>query len=133
MRGIVYRRSRSLLIVLALALACACAKAPPDLSPAGTAAFHATRVVKALDQFRDIATAANAETPPLISTVTTRQIVLYHRSAVTTIGATPSGWVATVQAGLDEVKDRLPSTERKLLDPYIVFVQTLIREVTRDR
>ena len=120
-------------IIFALALACACAKAPPDLSPAGTAAFHGMRVVKALDQFRDIATAANAETPPLVSTATTRQIVLYHKSAVTIIGATPDGWISVVQIGLDELKDRLPPAERKLLDPYIVFVQTIIREVTRDR
>lgn len=128
------RRARALsLIVIVLALAVACAKAPPNLSPAGTAAFHATRVVKALDVFRDAAISANDQSPPLISTATTRQIVLYHKSAVTMIGAAPSGWVLVVQTGLTELDKNLPTHERQQLAPYVALVRTLIVEVTRDR
>ena len=128
------KRGFSTLIAALLVMATVgCAKAPPSLSPAGTAAFHATRIVRALDLFRDAAISANDQSPPLISTNTTRQIVLYHRSAVTTIGAAPSGWAPVVQTGLAELVKNLPAHERQQLAPYVVLVQTLIAEVTRDR
>ena len=120
----------SLALVILLAVP-GCVHAPPNLSPSGVAAFNATRVVKALDVLRDFAVDANAQIPPLLSTATTRKVVTYHRSAVTTIGAVPSGWVPVVTTGLDEVLRDLPDTERATLTPYVALVKTLILEVSR--
>ena len=87
-----------------LSLICApgsCAKAPPTLSPAGTAAFHALQVGHALDIVRDVANDANRQTPPLISNTALLKIVNWHEAAVRTIVAVPSGWKPTVLAGLE--------------------------------
>lgn len=118
------------IVTLFLLSACA-ANVPPNLSPAGVAAFQGTRVVKALDVLRDAAVDANAQIPPLLSTATTRKVVTYHESAIKTIQAAPSGWAPTVQAGLTEVLKDLPATERQQLAPYVTLAQTLIKEVTR--
>ena len=80
-----------------------CAPTPKPLSPEAVIAFHATRVVQVLDVFRDAAIAANEVTPPLVSTDSTRRVVLFHKSAVTTIRVSPSGWRPTVKAGLFEL------------------------------
>lgn len=118
-------------LILILVLLAACAKAPPTLSPAGTAAFQATRVVKALDVLRDVAISANEQSPPLLSTATTRKVVLYHRSAVTVLGTAPEGWREVVGTGLSELHQSLSPAEQRQLDPYIRLVQTLIEEVMR--
>jgi len=110
-------------------LSSACAKAPPNLSPSGAAAFQATRVVKAIDLVRDTAIAADAQTPPLVSPATTRAIVTWHRAAVTTIGAAPSGWKPTVTTGLDQVDRALAEGERAVLAPYLALARALIAEV----
>lgn len=109
----------------------ACTPPPPNLTPEATLAFKATRVVKALDILRDTAVDANAQTPPLLSEVTTRKVVTYHQSALKVIEATPSGWKPIVQAGLTEVESNLPPPERALLGPYIALAKTIIDEVTR--
>jgi hypothetical protein len=116
--------------VLCLSLAscqASCAgKAPPTLSPAGTAAFNATRVVKALDILRDFAVDGEAQTPPVISTDNTRKVVAFHRAAVTTIGAVPGGWKPVVTTGLDQLQhDLLPEEWRRIL-PYVALVKSAI-------
>lgn len=108
-----------------------CAKAPPALSPAGTAAFNATRVVKALDVLRDVAIDAEAQSPKLISTANTRKIVSYHEAAVKTIGAVPGGWRPTVLAGLEQLRAEIPAGEYARIAPFVALVQTLIAEVSQ--
>lgn len=127
------RRFTHPLLALALIMTIsACAShTPPTLSPAGVAAFNATKVVKALDVLRDTAVAANAQVPPLVTEDSTRAVVTYHRAAVTTIGATPSGWAPTVRIGLDAVAQALSPAERQQLAPYIALLKTLIAKVTQ--
>ena len=120
--------NRALLIGVVVWLS-ACASAPPNLSPAGVTAFNNTRVVKGLDLVRDTAITANAQTPPLVSTDTTRKIVTYHRSALLVIRDVPTGWKASVLTGLDETVKNLPGNEAQLFAPYVALVKTLIQEI----
>jgi hypothetical protein len=127
-------RTLILYVVTAFSLALvltapSCAKAPPSLSPTGTAAFQATRVVKALDVLQDFAIAAEAQTPKLLTTEHTRTVIDFVAASVKTIGAVPSGWKPPVVAALAQLqKDVLPAEWARLL-PYIALVQSLI-EVT---
>lgn len=107
----------------------ACAKAPPTLSPAGVRAFNTARVVKALDVLRDTAISANAQVPPLVSTDTTRKVVLYHQATLKTIQALETGWQAAVRAGLDSVVQTLPPNEQAILGPYAVLISAILAEV----
>ena len=122
------QKRRSILPVLLVLALAGCAKAPPTLSPAGVAAFNATRVVKALDLVRDTAIAANAQTPPLVSTANTRIVVNVYESAVRTIAAAPNGWKAIVSKALDELPNQL-GAEYSQIEPYVNLVKTLIAEV----
>jgi hypothetical protein len=121
-------RSRLAALCVALALMTAC-HTPPNLTPEAVVAFHNTRVIKGLDLIRDTAIAANAQNPPLVSTATTRKVVLFHRSALDTIYAGP-GWQPKVLTALDETVRDLPSAESRLVAPYVVLVKTIIQEVT---
>ena len=112
-----------------LVLLTGCQAPPPNLTPQATQAFYAHRVVKGLDILRDTAIDANAQTPPLLSEATTRKVVTWHQSALKTIQAIPSGWQATVSAGLDELLKDLPPAEANLLRPYVAMAKTLIAEV----
>jgi len=131
MRRVRHRAAVLLLLAGAVWGGESCASAPPQLSPSGVAAFQARRVVKALDILRDFAIDAEAQTPKVLSTTTTRKVVTYHRSAVSTIGQVPSGWAPTVSQGLLEVQRDLPAAERARLGPYFSLVSALIAEVTR--
>jgi hypothetical protein len=106
-----------------------CAKAPPNLSPVGVRAFHATRAVQVLDLVRDTAIAAEAATPQLLSTESTRAVVTWHRAAVAAAGATPAGWQASVLAGLENVERALKPDEQQVLRPYLVLAKSILREV----
>lgn len=117
-------------IVLAFTLY-GCASAPPTLSPVGLAAFHAHEIVKVLDVVRDAAVSAEAQTPKLLSTDTTRNVVIWHRSALVTIRTVPYGWQGAVLAGLDEVSKNVPTHERAVLAPYLAMAKLVIREVGR--
>jgi hypothetical protein len=124
------RRARSSALLLVLLLAAACYK-PATLTPAGVVAFNATRVVKALDVLRDFAVDANAQTPPLLTTATTRTVVTYHRAAVSVIGQSPSGWVPIVVAGLEQLQTTIPAPEYQRLAPYVSLVSTLVKELSK--
>jgi len=102
---------------------------PLGLSPQAREAWYATRVIQALDLLRDTAIDANAQTPPLIATATTRKIVVYHRSAITFIHEIPGGWKATVVAGIVEIEDNLSLKEYQLLSPYTRLVKAALAEV----
>jgi len=139
----------ALLVALAFfaVWASGCAPTPKPLSPAATAAFHATRVVAVLDVFRDAAIAANSVTPPIVTTASTREVVLWHKTALKTIAAVPTGWQATVKAGLFEFTchpmaaplpppappppctPRLKPGEVEKLIPYVGLALVVINEV----
>jgi hypothetical protein len=123
-------RSAVLLFIVGL-LVTSCAKHPPALTPVGVAAFQRTEVQKNLDLLRDIAQAANAQTPPLISTATTRKVTTYHLSAIRIIHDSAAGWQAAVTTGLDEVLKDVPATERAVLAPYVTLIKAVLTEVTR--
>lgn len=109
-------------------VAVSCAHPSPNLSPVGVRAFYATRAVNVLDVVRDTAIAAEAATPKLLSTSSTRAVVEWHRAAVAAAGATPSGWEATVLASLDGVERNLEPPERAVLAPYFALVRAILQE-----
>jgi hypothetical protein len=115
-----------LLLCLCLSFV-SCASAPPSLTPTGVAAFNARRVVKSLDLIRDVA--IDAEANKVLSTDTTRRVVVFHRSSLETIRAVQNGWKTTVLAALDEVPKNLSDKERMVLAPYLALTKTLILEV----
>lgn len=118
-------------LLTSLMLDTACVKAQPTLTPVGVAAFHGTQVVQALDLIRDIAINAESQTPKLLSTNTVRTVVTWHRTAVQTIGAVPTGWQASVLASLNGVDAGLTPSERAVLAPYLALARTLLLEVGR--
>lgn len=99
-----------------------------NLSPSGRAAYHATRAVKALDLLRDIAITAEQQSPKLMSTASTRKVVLYHQSVVKTIAAVPDGWVAIAEQGLTELQKQIPLEEWQQIEPYVRLVLALYKE-----
>jgi hypothetical protein len=126
------RRYRAVTVLTAMLTAIAlfgCAKAPPTLSPAGAAAFQATRVVKALDVLRDFAIEAEAQNPKVLSTANTRKVVTFHESAVKTIGAVPGGWKPTVTAGLDQLQHDVSAADWQRVVPYVNLIKALIAGV----
>jgi hypothetical protein len=122
-------RVRLSLVLLVLVAAIGCAHAPPTLSPVGRTAFYNTRVIKGLDILRDFAVDANAQVPPLMSTDTTRKVVLYHRSALNVIHSTGNGWQPVVLTGLEEVARNLPTKEAQLIAPYVGLIKAIVAEV----
>jgi hypothetical protein len=106
-----------------------CASAPPNLSPAAHVAFVNTRAIKGLDILRDFAIDANNQQPPIISTATTRKVVLYHESSVKIIDASGSGWRAAVLTGLDELVKEIPANESPKLTPYVILLKTILTEI----
>ena len=118
------RRLRSTLLLLVIY---GCASAPPQLSPEAAIAWKGTQVIKALDTVRDMAIAASATVPPLLSTATTRKIVVYHDSALDLVHAAPSGWLRIVEVGLEELLQDLPERDKQLLGSYIGLAQGVIR------
>jgi hypothetical protein len=133
-------RMPAILLAAALSLGAlglpACSNnAPPateptaNLTPSGRAAYQATRVVKALDVLRDIAISAEEQSPKLMSTNSTRKVILYHQAIVKTIRAVPDGWVAVAQEGLDNLRKEIPADEWKQIDPYVRLVLAIYQEV----
>jgi hypothetical protein len=112
-------------------LGAGCAKAPPNLSPQANVAFQKTRVIKALDLARDFAIDGEAQVPKVVSTKTTRDIVLWHQSSLKVMQASDTGWVEAVNAGLTEVVNKLEPAEKQKFTPYVVLVQTILREAVR--
>lgn len=121
-----YRAVTVLVVMLTAVALFGCSHAPPTLSPAGVAAFQATRVVKALDVLRDFAIDAEAQNPKVLSTANTRLVVTFHESAIKTIAAVPGGWKPTVTAGLDQLQHDLSGADWKRVAPYVNLVKALI-------
>jgi hypothetical protein len=123
---------RSILVPLLLAFVLAapgCAKTPPTLTPVGAAAFHKTETIKDLNLFRDVAIAANAQTPPFLDTASTRKIVTFHKSALLIMDKAGSGWQAAVQTALNELLKDLPADAAMKLAPYVTLLNTILAEV----
>jgi hypothetical protein len=139
---------RALIVLLMLAVVPACTKTPPELTPEAAIAFQSTRVIKVLDVVRDAAIAANELVPPIISTNDTRTVVLWHKTAVQTIAATPGGWKPTVKAATyaltchplayvpgpgipqpEACQPQIPADANARLRPYIGLALTVIAEV----
>jgi len=117
-------------VVLCGALAVAdCTHAPPNLSPVGVTAFNNNRIQHGFDLIRDTAQDANAQTPPLISTATTRKVTVWHESAIKLLHET--GGLNRLTLGLDELLKDVPPTESQLLLPYVTLAKTIIAEVVK--
>lgn len=90
----------TLIIGITLVGLMGCQPAPPNLTPDAQAAFQASRVITVLDVVRDAAISANALAPATFSTGDTRNVVVWHQTAVKVIQAAPGGWKATVRQSL---------------------------------
>ena len=124
-----HRPYRTIVLALALLSTSCASHVPSSLSPAGAAAFQATRVVRALDVLQDFAIAAEAQNPKLLSTNNTRTVINFVASAVKTIDAVPGGWRPTVTAGLVQLQHDLPPGEWQRIAPYVQLLKVLIAEV----
>jgi hypothetical protein len=120
------------IIWLPLVFALGCVHAPATLTPQGTADFNATQVIKTLDLLRDAAINANAQTPPLLTTPTTRKIVNFHALALKTIDASRSGWKPAVSVALFQLMadPSLLPTEVQFLQPYFNVAKAIIDAYT---
>jgi hypothetical protein len=114
---------------LVLSSAPSCRHAPPTLSQPAAAAFEKTRVIKGLDLLRDFAIDAEAASPQVLPTATTRKIVQAHQSILRIMDAAGAGWQAIVATTLDEVVNSLPAGDKGKVAPYVALVKTLLQEV----
>lgn len=124
-------RLAALLSMLALFSSLGCAKAPPTLSPEAQQAFYKTRVIKALDLARDFAIDGEATTPQVLSTETTRKIVLWHQASLKVIQASDAGWAAAITQSLTELRNGLADAEKQKFGPYLALIQVTLQEVLR--
>lgn len=129
MRSVALARATAILAVLVLLNFVGCAKAPPNLTPTGNAAFQKTRVIKALDVLRDFAIDAEAQTPKVLPTATTRKVVQYHQSSLKVMQASDAGWKEAVLAGLNELVGNLNADEKTKFTPYVTLLTTILQEV----
>jgi len=126
------------LIVLALLSLVACTTTihPPsadptiNLSAQGKAAYNATKVIKALDVFRDVTIAAYRQ--GLISKQNAQLITIYHQSSVKTINAVPDGWRTIVDSGLTELAKQVPADQWKQVKPFADLIKTVLALTTGD-
>ena len=94
-------------ILFVLALASACTKTPPNLSPAGQAAFKADQIVLRVNELERAAIQANATGG--LDLKTTGLVVKFCVDADKTLKAVPAGWQATVAAGWTALKRDIPT------------------------
>lgn len=114
----------ALVAVFALSVAGCANHAPPTLTPAGQAAFNQHAVQRNLDVLRDIAIDAN--TSGVISTADTRLVVQFHKSAITIVHESTSGWQTLVGTSLDQTLANLSPATRATLNPYVQLIKTAI-------
>ena len=120
-------RLRSL--VLIALLASYCAHTPPSLSPPAQTAWQQHEIQKNLDMIRDIAQDANAQHPPVLSTAATRQITLWHTTAISLVHDAPAGWRLTVLEGLDAFRTNLAPNEYRIIAPYVGLAQLVLKNI----
>ena len=120
---------KAIILALLCVSFCACAPAPSGLSTAGLQAWHQHEVQKDLDIVRDLAVEANMQTPPILSTETTRKIVLFHKTAITLIHDAPSGWKALVLTSMDALKQDLTVAEYAVIAPYLAVARSVVQSL----
>ena len=122
------RHVKRLLIPLwLLVLLAACAAPPAILTPESRVAFQNTRVIKGLDLLRDMAVDANDH--QMLSTDSTRKVVVWHQTALRIIHASGTGWKSAVGTSLDELMTALPAADKAKLSAYAALIKTLLTEV----
>lgn len=104
-------------------------KAPPNLTPQVAAKFYATYIIKDLDILRDFADDANKTVPPVVSNATLKVVVDWHERVVNVIHASPDGWRAAVNAGLNELQGLLPPADAAKFQAYIDATRVLVKEL----
>lgn len=131
-----------LLAAAGLTLASCATAPPPDLTPPAQVAYQSTRIVRALDVARD--TAVALQPGGTVTVRDTREIVLWHRTAVVAAEASPAGWRLTVRAGIymltcdpraavttppPSCTPRLPAETIQAMSPYIGIGLILLSEI----
>ena len=118
--------------LLALVLAftfTACTKAPPQLGPVAALDFQKTRIIKALDVFRDFAIDGEAAKPQVVSTDLARKVVTYHQATLKIVDAAGTDWKSLVRTSLTAFVATLSQAEQAKVAPYVNLVSALLEEV----
>lgn len=119
----------SAFVSIATSISSCAGNPPPGLTPNEKISYQSLRVVKGLDLLRDMAITAEAQIPPLITTDAARRIVLFHKEAISAIGAIPDGWKPIVISALTSLESELSDQDKQKFTPYFILVKTLISEV----
>lgn len=100
---------RLLLIPLLLVLSSCASKMPTSYTPQTKQLYVLTDVVDGLGTLQTAA--ENAVPAKILKLSTARLIVQFTVAANTTIGQTPNGWYASVNAAYLQLKEDLPQSE----------------------
>ncbi len=121
--------------LLAGSLACS-RNAPPELEPGALPIWQANEVQAAFGTLQQTAISLNsiekcdAQVPPvcapLLSNANTRVVIGVVEDVVLTLRAVPSGWLATANAALTQLSQRLSPEAQEKLAAYI----NMVRDVT---
>lgn len=111
-----------LIIAIGLIAIPNCASAPPNVSPQAAVAFKADQIVVRVNELQRAATAANAAGS--LDTNLTRQIVTWTVAADKILKDTPQGWVATLKASWEQVKQNV--NLRTITQPAIQLAFTAV-------
>ncbi len=113
----------ALAVVLTLAVGCA---APVTIvTPVGIASYTSDQIAVRVNEVMNAAIAANAATPPALSTPATTVLVQFAVAADQTLAAVPSGWLATVQTAWAAAKAKLGT----IANPLIVSLMAALDAV----
>jgi len=118
-----------LLVGLLFVAGCGADHRPPNLTPPAVIAWEGTQVLRVLNVIRDVAIDANAVVPPQVSTETTRQVVAFHRSAITVVHDAKEGWRAAVNSSLDQLVKNLESHDKAQLAAYVELIRNVLKAV----
>jgi len=125
----------ALATLLAGSVGCA-SNRPPDLEPGALPIWQANEVQAAFGTLQQTAISLNAiercdeavppVCEPLLSDDNTRVVIGIVRDVVLTLRAVPSGWLATANAALTRLNERLSPDAQAKLAAYI----NMVRDVT---
>lgn len=108
------------LLILLFSLAPACAPKPPNLTPAGQAAYTADQVAVRVNELLNATIAA--ESQGLLPTPQARTIIRFVAAAEPTLRAAPAGWAATLQTAWRGTKTQLPT----ITNPAIIAAMAAV-------
>lgn len=115
-------------LMITLALTPACVKQPPNLTPAGQAAFNADQVVQALKVVTDTVIAANQPgANPHLNDADAKAVLQGLKLVVTAVAASPGGWKPAGLAAWAEAKKALTPAQAQVLALYIGMVDILFK------